>query len=139
MNLKHLINLDIKHIIEHQTEHEYPKVKHILQLSYIWWLFRFSICSRYFYKEGYEELQSNGEPQRQLSKEFVRKWLIENGFQGKEDQTVPEMPDEFVNLVSERYIELYEHITGEKFKKAESEEVLTGVERNIIESLRRLN
>ncbi len=95
--------------------------------------------SRYFYKEGYEILQQAGQEQRQLSKEFVRQWLIENGFQGKEDQTVPEMTDELVSLISERYIELYEHITGENFQKAEVSEILTRVERNIIESLRRLN
>ncbi len=73
--------------------------------------------SRYFYREGYEERQQKGEPQKQLSKEFVRKWLIENNFQGKEGQRVPEMSDEFVQSVSERYIELYEHITGKAFKK----------------------
>ncbi len=94
--------------------------------------------SRYFYKEGYEELQAQGQPQRQLSKEFVRKWLIENGFQGKDGQIVPEMTPELVNSISERYIELYEHITGEEFKKAEASQVLTRVENNIIESLNRL-
>ena len=73
--------------------------------------------SRYFYKEGYEERQANGETQKQLSKEFVRQWLIENGFQGKEGQQVPEMTDELVNSISERYIELYEHITGKTFIK----------------------
>jgi phosphoribosylaminoimidazole-succinocarboxamide synthase len=73
--------------------------------------------SRYFYKDGYEERQANNEQQRQLSKEFVRKWLIDNGFQGKEDQMIPEMTPEFVNSISERYIELYEHITGDKFMK----------------------
>jgi len=94
--------------------------------------------SRYFYKEGYEELQAQGQPQRQLSKEFVRKWLIENGFQGKDGQIVPEMTPELVKSISERYIELYEHITGEEFKKAEASQVLTRVENNIIESLNRL-
>ena len=94
--------------------------------------------SRYFYKEGYEELQAQGQPQRQLSKEFVRKWLIENGFQGKDGQIVPEMTPELVNSISERYLELYEHITGEEFKKAEASQVLTRVENNIIESLNRL-
>jgi len=94
--------------------------------------------SRYFYKEGYEELQAQGKPQRQLSKEFVRKWLIENGFQGKDGQNIPEMTPELVNSISERYIELYEHITGEEFKKAEASQVLTRVENNIIESLNRL-
>jgi phosphoribosylaminoimidazole-succinocarboxamide synthase len=75
--------------------------------------------SRYFYLEGYEERQSQGEQQRQLSKEFVRQWLIENGFQGLDGQKMPEMPDNFVNLVTSRYIELFEKITGEDFKKAD--------------------
>ncbi|WP_423146115.1 phosphoribosylaminoimidazolesuccinocarboxamide synthase [Rubrolithibacter danxiaensis] len=95
--------------------------------------------SRYFYKEGYDELQKRGEPQKQLSKEFVRQWLIENGFQGKEDQVVPEMSEELVKSISERYIELYEHISGEEFRKAENSEILSRVEKNIIESLNRLN
>lgn len=73
--------------------------------------------SRYFYNEGFKERQEKGEQQRQLSKEFVREWLMENGFQGKEGQTIPEMTDEFVNSVTDRYIELYEHITGLKFEK----------------------
>lgn len=94
--------------------------------------------SRYFYREGYESLQSKGEPQRQLSKEFVRKWLIENGFQGKEGQTIPEMTPEIVNSISERYIELYEHITGESFMKANAAERLVSLENNILESLNRL-
>ena len=87
--------------------------------------------SRYFYKEGYEDRQSRGEEQKQLSKEFVRQWLIENGFQGKEGQKVPEMTDEFVHKVSERYIELYENITGEKFIKSDISDVLGRVEKNI--------
>lgn len=74
--------------------------------------------SRYFYADGYEENQEKGLPQRQLSKEFVRQWLIENGFQGKEGQQVPEMTDEIVESISDRYIELFEKITGEKFQKA---------------------
>ena len=73
--------------------------------------------SRYFYLEGYEERQKNGETQKQLSKEFVRQWLIANGFQGKEGQSIPEMNDEWVNEISERYIELYEKVTGKKFIK----------------------
>lgn len=73
--------------------------------------------SRYFYKEGYEERQKKGEEQKQLSKEFVRRWLIENGFQGKEGQKVPEMNEAWVNEISDRYIELYEKVTGEKFVK----------------------
>jgi phosphoribosylaminoimidazole-succinocarboxamide synthase len=88
--------------------------------------------SRYFYKEGYEERFAKGENQKQLSKEFVREWLMENGFQGKEGQQVPEMTDEFVNSVSERYIELFEKITGEKFVKADAKDVLKRVEENIL-------
>jgi phosphoribosylaminoimidazole-succinocarboxamide synthase len=94
--------------------------------------------SRYFYKEGYEERQANNEQQRQLSKEFVRKWLIDNGFQGKEDQMIPEMSPEFVNSISERYIELYEHITGDKFIKNDHSDAIERVEHNIIEALNRL-
>lgn len=73
--------------------------------------------SRYFYAETYDQLQANGEQQRQLSKEFVREWLMENGFQGKDGQAVPEMTDEFINQVSERYIELFNHVTGKTFEK----------------------
>ena len=91
--------------------------------------------SRYFYKEGYEERQRRGEEQKQLSKEFVRQWLIANGFQGKEGQTIPFIPDEFVMEVSDRYIELYEKITGEKFNKVELEHVLERVEANVIKFL----
>ncbi len=87
--------------------------------------------SRYFYMEGYEERQDRGEAQRQLSKEFVREWLIANNFQGKDGQTVPEMPDDFVAAVSERYIELYESITGTKFIRADISNVLKRVETNI--------
>ena len=87
--------------------------------------------SRYFYKEGYEVRQSKNEPQKQLSKEFVREWLMANGFQGKDGQTIPAMDDEFVNLVSERYIELYENITGDKFERADVSNVIARVENNI--------
>ena len=87
--------------------------------------------SRYFYLDGYQERQDKGEPQKQLSKEFVREWLMEKGFMGQEGQQVPDMPDEFVNSVSERYIELYEHITGEPFVKADVSNVLRRVEDNI--------
>jgi phosphoribosylaminoimidazole-succinocarboxamide synthase len=87
--------------------------------------------SRYFYKEGYEQRQSKNEPQKQLSKEFVREWLMANGFQGKDGQQVPVMDDDFVNLVSERYIELYENITGEKFERADVSNVPARVEGNI--------
>lgn len=87
--------------------------------------------SRYFYKEGYEERFARGEQQRQLSKEFVREWLMERGFQGHEGQQVPEMDDAFVNSVSERYIELYEKITGDTFVKNPASDVLQRVENNI--------
>ena len=87
--------------------------------------------SRYFYAEGYEERQSKDEAQKQLSKEFVRKWLIENGFQGKDDQSVPDMNPELIASISERYIELYEQITGDKFVKNEQSDVLDRIERNI--------
>lgn len=85
--------------------------------------------SRYFYKEGYEERFAKGEAQRQLSKEFVRQWLMDNGFQGKEGQQVPEMTDEIINSITERYIELYEHITGDKFVKHETTE--KAIEKNV--------
>ena len=88
--------------------------------------------SRYFYLEGYEERQANGEKQKQLSKEFVRQWLIDNGFQGKEGQKIPVMDEQFVNSVSDRYIELFENITGEPFEKAEIEDVAKRVENNIL-------
>ncbi|WP_426586969.1 phosphoribosylaminoimidazolesuccinocarboxamide synthase [Mucilaginibacter sp. R-33] len=91
--------------------------------------------SRYFYKEGYEERQQKGEPQKQLSKEFVRKWLIENGFQGKEGQVVPVMTQEIVNSISERYIELYEQIIGEPFVKPAQGDVLARVETAINNAL----
>ncbi len=92
--------------------------------------------SRYFYAEGYEERQANDEPQKQLSKEFVREWLMDNGFQGKEGQTMPDMPDDFVNLVSERYIELYEVISGKKFDRADASDVNERIEKNVGEYLR---
>ncbi len=94
--------------------------------------------SRYFYKEGYEERQKNNEQQKQLSKEFVRKWLIDNGFQGKEDQLIPEMTPEFVKSISDRYIELYEQITGDQFVKHDHSNALKRVENNIIEAIKRL-
>ena len=87
--------------------------------------------SRYFYSEGYEERFLKGEPQKQLSKEFVREWLMDNGFQGKEGQQVPEMTDEIVNNISNRYIELYENITGEKFVKSETGDLATRIETNV--------
>ena len=87
--------------------------------------------SRYFYSEGYLERQENGESQKQLSKEFVREWLIANGFQGKVGQKVPEMSDEWINQISERYIELFEKVSGKKFEKDTSEDILKRVETNI--------
>lgn len=93
--------------------------------------------SRYFYAEGYEERLAKGEDQRQLSKEFVREWLMANGFQGKDGQKVPEMTDIFVNQVTDRYIELYEHITGDKFQKAEGTDVLKRIEQNILNFLKK--
>jgi phosphoribosylaminoimidazole-succinocarboxamide synthase len=87
--------------------------------------------SRYFYAEGYEERQNKRAPQKQLSKEFVRQWLIENGFQGKDNQQIPEMSDAKIIEISNRYIELYEQITGEAFVKATTENVLDRIEKNI--------
>ena len=92
--------------------------------------------SRYFYSEGYEERFEKGEPQKQLSKEFVREWLMDNGFQGKEGQQVPEMTDEIVNSISERYIELYEHITGEKFVKEDTSNIADRIEKNVTDYLK---
>ena len=94
--------------------------------------------SRYFYKDGYQERQVKGEKQKQLSKEFVREWLMENGFQGLEGQTMPEMPDEFVEIVTERYIELYEIIIGEKFIKSNTKDILLRVEKNLNNYLKSL-
>ena len=88
--------------------------------------------SRYFYADGYQERQNNGEEQKQLSKEFVRRWLIENGFQGKEGQQIPEMTDEYIATVSERYIELYENIMGEKFVKADISDINNRIENNVL-------
>ncbi len=93
--------------------------------------------SRYFYSEGYEERFAKGEPQKQLSKEFVREWLMDNGFQGKEGQQVPEMTDEIVTSISERYIELYEHITGEKFVKEDTSNIAERIEKNVTEYLKK--
>lgn len=93
--------------------------------------------SRYYYLDGYEERQRRGEHQQQLSKEFVREWLMVHGFQGKEGQMMPEMPDAFVWEVSDRYIELYEKITGKQFVKADTGNVLNRVERHIREYLQR--
>ncbi|WP_417126179.1 phosphoribosylaminoimidazolesuccinocarboxamide synthase [Paraprevotella clara] len=92
--------------------------------------------SRYFYADGYQEKFEKGEPQKQLSKEFVRQWLIDHNFMGKEGQQVPEMTDEYVNSVSDRYIELYEHIVGQKFNKADNhDDLATRIEKNVTEYL----
>lgn len=87
--------------------------------------------SRYFYAEGYQERQDKNEAQKQLSKEFVRQWLIANGFQGKDGQQIPEMTDEYIETVSERYIELYENIIGEKFEKADVSNIQERIEQNV--------
>jgi len=91
--------------------------------------------SRYFYAEGYQERQNNNEEQKQLSKEFVRRWLIENGFQGKEGQQIPFMSDEYIETVSDRYIELFENIIGEKFVKADISNINERIEKNVLEYL----
>ncbi|PBJ10068.1 phosphoribosylaminoimidazolesuccinocarboxamide synthase [Flavobacterium sp. ACN6] len=91
--------------------------------------------SRYFYADGYAERQEKGEEQKQLSKEFVRRWLIENGFQGQEGQQIPDMSDEYIESVSERYIELYENILGEKFVKADIDNIDQRIDKNVLEYL----
>ena len=93
--------------------------------------------SRYFYAEGYEGRQTQNEPQRQLSKEFVREWLMENGFQGLEGQTMPVMPDDFVQVVTDRYIELYEKITGNAFVKSDTSDIQERIQSNVDEYLER--
>ena len=92
--------------------------------------------SRYFYAEGYQERQDRGEEQKQLSKEFVRRWLIENGFQGQEGQQIPDMNDTYIESVSERYIELYENILGEKFVKADITNINERIEKNVVAFLK---
>ncbi len=92
--------------------------------------------SRYFYAEGYEERQNRGEAQKQLSKEFVRQWLISNGFQGKEGQVVPEMTDEYVASVSDRYIELYENMAGTSFDRADTENIQSRIEKSVLDCLK---
>ena len=94
--------------------------------------------SRYFYAEGYQDRQANEEPQKQLSKEFVRKWLIDNGFQGKEGQVVPVMTPEIIDSISERYIELYEQITGDRFIKNNAEQILDRIEQNVLDCINKL-
>ena len=94
--------------------------------------------SRYFYAEGYEEKLAKGEPQKQLSKEFVRQWLIEHDFMNEPGQTMPEITDDYAESVSDRYIELYEHITGEKFDKAaEDGDIAARIEKNVAEWLKK--
>ena len=95
---------------------------------------------RWFYTESlfgekYQERQNNGEEQKQLSKEFVRRWLIENGFQGKEGQAIPNMSDEYIQTVSDRYIELFENIIGEKFIKADISDINSRIEKNVVDYL----
>ena len=94
--------------------------------------------SRYFYADGYAERQERGEAQKQLSKEFVRQWLISNGFQGLEGQEVPLMQDDYITTVSDRYIELYENITGEAFAKADLSHIQSRIEQNVLEYLTRI-
>ena len=94
--------------------------------------------SRYFYSDGYDDRQIKGEPQKQLSKEFVRQWLMENGFQGLEGQTVPDMPDEFVQTITDRYIELYERISGNTFVKAETSDIANRILSNVENYLNKL-
>ena len=94
--------------------------------------------SRYFYSEGYNERQIKGEPQKQLSKEFVRQWLMENGFQGLEGQTMPDMPDEFVQTITNRYIELYERISGNTFVKSETSDIANRIQSNVENYLNKL-
>ena len=94
--------------------------------------------SRYFYLEGYEERQIKCEPQKQLSKEFVRQWLMENGFQGLEGQTMPEMPEEFVQTITDRYIELYERISGNTFVKSETSDIANRIQSNVENYLNKL-
>ena len=89
--------------------------------------------SRYFYKDGYQKRQDKGEPQKQLSKEFVREWLIKNGFQGKDGQKIPEMNNEFVKSISNRYIELFEKVSGTKFEKPDFSNQLERIEKNVLD------
>ena len=94
--------------------------------------------SRYFYSDGYDDRQIKGEPQKQLSKEFVRQWLMENGFQGLEGQTMPDMPDEFVQTITDRYIELYERISGNTFVKSETSDIANRIQSNVDNYLNKL-
>ncbi len=116
------------------TKYEFGKVNDII---YLMDEIHTPDSSRYFYAESYNELFEKGEPQKQLSKEFVREWLMENGFQGKEGQQVPEMTDEVVSNISNRYIELFEQITGEKFSPSESESIAERIEKNVSDFLKK--
>lgn len=110
------------------TKYEFGKVgNHIILIDEI----HTPDSSRYFYQKGYEDRQASGQPQKQLSKEFVREWLMENGFQGKDGDVMPEMPDDFVNLVTARYIELFEKITGLPFKKQDQSDIQERIKKNI--------
>ena len=95
--------------------------------------------SRYFYADGFEDRQASGEKQKQLSKEFVREWLIQNNFMGKEGQTVPEMSDEWIDTISKRYIELYEKIIGKPFEKADNSNIEARIEKNVVQFLKAKN
>jgi len=117
------------------TKYEFGKADHVI---YLIDEIHTPDSSRYFYAEGYKERQANNEPQKQLSKEFVRKWLIENGFQGKDGQVVPEMTAEIIESISERYIELYEQITGDRFIKNEAEQILDRIEQNVLQCVNKL-
>ena len=123
-----------KNLILVDTKYEFGKDKHgnIILIDEI----HTPDSSRYFYAEGYAERQAKGEEQKQLSKEFVRQWLIANGFQGKDGQKVPVMSDDFVQMTSERYIELFENITGNKFIKAAEGDVEKRIEANILKYLK---
>ncbi|MGK7391592.1 MAG: phosphoribosylaminoimidazolesuccinocarboxamide synthase [Candidatus Cyclobacteriaceae bacterium M2_1C_046] len=136
-------------LFEHGTQHAQTRGLILVDTKYEFGTYNDTIylidevhtpdSSRYFYSEGYEERQRKGEPQKQMSKEFVRQWLISEGFQGKEGQQVPDMPEAVVSEVSERYIELYEQFTGEKVKDQISDDILSRIKNNIITSLDKLS
>jgi phosphoribosylaminoimidazole-succinocarboxamide synthase len=127
---------DEKNLILVDTKYEFGKTKEgkIVLIDEI----HTPDSSRYFYKKGYQERQDNNETQKQLSKEFVRQWLIANGFQGLEGQHIPEMSDEFILTISERYIELYEQILGKKFEKINLDSLETSIEKSVLEFLDKL-
>lgn len=136
-------------LFEHGTQHAQTRGLILVDTKYEFGTYNDTIylidevhtpdSSRYFYSEGYEERQRKGIAQKQMSKEFVRQWLISKGFQGKEGQQVPEMTDEVVKEISDRYIELYEQFTGEKIKDQNSGNILSRIEKNIVTSLEKLN